>query len=91
MKHIGSNKITSSHSTLIEAAEKFVRAAQREPEVNKITLGMISQCKSGRPSIKITETTSGLKLCVRGPRTLQEIYIYTGNPKLVEEILRGTE
>ena len=78
--HKSGGKITASHTTIIDAARPIVEAAEKLPEVTKISLGIIKQVgKSGmRRRIKFLPITGGWKLTVRGSASVQEIYVYTG-------------
>ena len=77
--HRSGGKITASHSSIIDAALPVVAAAEKLPEVSKISLGVIKQVgKSGRRRrIKFLPITGGWKLTVRGSATVQEIFVYT--------------
>ena len=81
-KHKSGGKITASHSSIIDAAVPVVEAAEKLPEVTKISLGIIKQVGKGRRQrrVKFLPITGGWKLTVRGSATVQEIFIYTGQP-----------
>lgn len=88
MPHRASKKISSSHSTIIDAAEKLVDTASRLPEVKKISLGLIKIAKGGdQYRLKIQDTQSGLKITVRGKSAVQTIYIYTSEKDSVKRQL----
>jgi hypothetical protein len=78
-KHKSGGKITSSHTSIIDAAIPVVEAAERLPEVNKISLGIIKQIgkSRGQHRIRFLPITGGWKLTVRGSSTIQEIYVYS--------------
>ena len=78
-KHKNGGKITANHSSLIDAALPIVEAAERLPEVNKISLGFIKQTGKSRgiTRMKFLSIGGGWKLTVRGSSTVQEIFIYT--------------
>ena len=78
-KHKSGGKITANHSSLIDAAFPIVEAAERLPEVNKISLGFIKQAGKSRGTtrMKFLSIVGGWKLTVRGSSTVQEIFIYT--------------
>jgi hypothetical protein len=81
-------KITRSHSTAIEAAEPIIRAAERQPEVSKIALHrIVSGTKNGQHGLKFAPINGGLKVTVRGPRSLQELFIYTSDPERTKTAL----
>jgi hypothetical protein len=79
--HKTGKKITTSHTSIIDAAVPLVEAAERLPEVTKISLGMIKQVgkSRGQHRIKFLPIFGGWKITVRGSSTVQEIYIYTEN------------
>lgn len=82
-------KAGGSHTTLIEAAEPLVKAAEKLPEVSKIALGFIKSTpgKKGKRRVKLRKTRSGLLMTVRGNTSVQEIHIYTDSPDAVQQIL----
>lgn len=74
-------KITKAHTSIIDAAESLVRAAQKLPEVTKVSLGWM---KNGLPPvsvqrIKFTPIVGGLRIDVRGSCSQQQIFVYTGD------------
>ena len=73
-------KITNSHSTLTETAEKLVCEAVKSPLISKISIANITHVGGGRKSLKFLPITGGIKAVVRGSGSVQEIYIYTNNP-----------
>ena len=78
-------KFGGTHTTLIEAAEPLVVAAENLPEVKKIVLGIIisKPNKMGKERIKFTQMSGGLKATVRGAKGIQEIWIYSDFPEQV--------
>jgi hypothetical protein len=74
-------KLTRSHTTLIEAAEDIVKKATQMIEVSKVSLGIIKQISVGKPRIKFLPITGGIKATIRGNASIQEIFIYTNDPK----------
>jgi hypothetical protein len=81
-------KITRSHSTAIEAAEPVIRAAERQSEVTKIALHKITTgIRNGQYGLKFAPINGGLKVTVRGPRSLQEIFVYTKDPERTKAAL----
>lgn len=71
-------KITSSHGSLIEAAEIVVKTAQRDPHTSKIALSVIdARARTRQRRLKFMPTDSGWKLTIYSLRGLQEIYLYT--------------
>lgn len=77
--HKTGRKITTNHTSIIDAAIPIVEAAERLPEVSKISLGIIKQVgkSRGQHRIKLLPITGGWKITVRGSSTVQEIYVYT--------------
>jgi hypothetical protein len=73
-------KITNSHSTLTEVAEKLVYEAVKSPLISKISIANITHVGGGRKSLKFLPITGGIKAVVRGSGSVQEIYIYTNKP-----------
>jgi hypothetical protein len=78
-RHKAGKKITTSHTSIIDAALPLVEAAERLPEVTKISLGIIKQVgkSRGQHRIKFLPITGGWRITVRGSATVQEIYVYT--------------
>jgi len=74
-------KITNSHSTLTETAEKLVEKAVRLELVSKIGIANITHVGGGRRSLKFLPITGGIKAVVRGSGSVQDIYIYTNKPE----------
>jgi hypothetical protein len=71
-------KITNSHSTLTEVAEKLVYEAIKSPLISKIGIANITHIGGGgRKSLKFLPITGGIKAVVRGSGSVQELYIYT--------------
>ena len=85
-KHRDGNKM-GRHTTLIDAAIPVVDAARKMREVSKVSLGFIKTVSNGQKRLKIVEETGCLRLTVRGNTTVQEIHIYTQNPKKVSKVL----
>ncbi|MES2953061.1 MAG: DUF2103 domain-containing protein [Patescibacteria group bacterium] len=82
-KHRAGGKFSGSHSTLIQSAEIPADAANKQPEVKKVILGLISAqsgSSGGRKKVKITRTSPGvLRISVRGDNAHQEIFVYTND------------
>lgn len=89
MNHASGAKISGSHTTLIDAAVDLVEAANGLDCVTKIVLGIIKQVKGAavERSLKITDIPSGLRVKVRGSKTVQEIFIYTKQQHLVSSTI----
>lgn len=79
-------KISGQHSSLIDVAEKIVKTADSLDCVSKIVLGVIKQVNGPAvgKSLKISPVAAGLKIKVRGPKTVQELFVYTNNRELTE-------
>jgi hypothetical protein len=73
-------KITNSHSSLTETAEKLVYEAVKSHLISKISIANITHVGGGRRSLKFLPITGGIKAVVRGSGSVQELYIYTNNP-----------
>ncbi len=78
-------KFSTSHSTLISAAEGIVKKANSLPEVSKISLGFIRSIKGNgtnlhRIKYDLSEPAC-LKLTVRGGISIQELRFYTTSPR----------
>jgi len=80
-KHMTGKKISKSHTTLIEAAIPIAKALEKMPEVKKIAFGKIPKpINNGRHHLKIdNEPNGGLRLTVRGNRSIQTIYVSTSD------------
>ena len=87
-RNLSGGKYTATHSSVIEAAYAPTRAAAALSCVSKISLGMITPLGNGRPAIKFLDEGPGCLLAkVRGPRSLQEIRIYTSDKDKVSEVM----
>ena len=89
MSHAAGKKVASRHTTIIEAAEPVVKAANKLDCVTNIVLGVIQQGKgaAAKKSLKITDIPAGLQVKVRGPKTVQELFIYTSNRTLTSSTI----
>lgn len=83
--------MSGSHTTAIQAAVLVVEAARGLSEVSKVVLGMITPIKGNAvaKSLKITVIDAGLSIKVRGPNSVQQLYIYTTDPRGTEEAIRA--
>lgn len=89
MPHIAGKKLSRRHTTVIDAAKSVVAAARALDCVSKVSLGLIRQVM-GNPvaqRLKIEEITAGLKIVVRGPKTIQELFVYTADPQATRQVL----
>ena len=82
-KKFAGKKITGSHTTVIDAAEKIISEILKDDSVEKISLGIIRQCRtrSGYQKIKIIKIPVGLKMVIRGNSYAQTIYLYIYMPE----------
>lgn len=83
-------KITSSHTTYIEASEKLLKFLNEEISVRKIVLGKI--VVKSKPSktitpIKIVEHTGCLLLKVNSKQSHQEIRVYSEECQILKQKL----
>lgn len=77
--HRAGGKFVSSHTTLIEAAEAIVDAANQDPDVTKIRLGIIIQSQGSTDlRVKFRDEDSGIVLFIH-KRCTQEVRLYTSN------------
>lgn len=88
MGHVSGSKITQSHTTATEEAERVVKAAAALPEVSKIVLGVIKPgLRSGRLRLKFLPITGGLRVEVRGVSSVQQVFVYTAEPEQTQRAL----
>jgi hypothetical protein len=92
--HAAGKKISGRHTTLIDVARPIVKTAEGLDCVTKIVLGLIQQAKGTAvsKSLKILNVQAGLRLKVRGSKTVQEIFIYTRDRhKTATEVTKAFE
>ena len=80
--HRAGGKFAGRHTTVIPAAAAMADAAEREPDVTKVLLGIIQaglRPAHGCRRVKFTDEIGGLLLSVRDNTTHQELRIYTRN------------
>jgi hypothetical protein len=79
--HAQGKKVSRRHTTLIDAAHDVVKAARRVASVTNMTFGVIEQVKGSAVNkrLKIEDIPAGLRVVVRGSKTIQELFIYTTN------------
>jgi hypothetical protein len=87
MATTNSIKVTSSHRTVTGASAIIVDAANRIPEVTKISLGKITHVPGGRKDLKFSLITGGFKVVVRGAGAVHELFIYTDHVAKVQKQL----
>lgn len=94
MSHLNVKKISGAHTSRIEVAESIVESASKLECVTKIVLGIIKQVKSPTvgKSIKISNIPAGIRVRVRGPKSVQELFFYTHDrPVATAAITRAFE
>ncbi len=85
-------KLGGNHSTVIEAAWRFLPHVIKEESVTKISPGFISPGKSatGRNAVKIIDEQGSILLSVRGASVHQEIRVFSSDyPKSKLAIARA--
>jgi hypothetical protein len=85
---LAGNKVSASHSTIIEGATKIFKIAKERPEFRKVVLGVIEHVGPGPRRIKFKPILAGLQMTVRGNTAKQEFYIYTNHPQLTQSELK---
>lgn len=87
--HRQGGKIGGRHTSVIPAAEKLVDFLQREPAVNKISIGYIKHgIGGGKHSIKTSLRDGSLFIKIRGTASIQEIHVYTDTPEDVQSAIK---
>jgi hypothetical protein len=81
-------KFNGKHSTVIDTAIPMVQAARDSSYITKIALGVITPLRAGRPHLKFTPMSGGLKMQVRGANAVQIFWLYTTQP---DEVIREME
>lgn len=80
MGHLAGDKISDSHTTVIDAAEPLVKAAHKDPRVKKIVLGRIDNTAGtaggNQHRVKIIDEQACLLLSVTGSGSHQEVRVY---------------
>mgnify|MGYP001579567027 FL=1 len=92
MPSMNSKKISGAHTSRIKVAECIIESASKLDCVSKIVLGVIKQVKSPSvyKNIKIAEIPAGIRIKVRGPKSVQELFIYTNDrPAATDVILKA--
>lgn len=83
------SKFNGRHSTLIPSAITAVEAARDCPLVSKIALGIITPLRAGKPHLKFSPVSGGLKMQVRGTHGVQILWLYTTSPdQVIAEITK---
>ena len=91
MAHLDSKKISGAHTSKIDVAESVIESASNLDCVSKIVLGVIKRVKSPAisKSLKINEIPAGIQVKVRGPKSVQELFIYTDDRPQTVQAIRG--
>jgi hypothetical protein len=76
-------KFNGKHSTVIPTAIPAIEAARDCDLVTKIALGVITPLRAGKPHLKFSPVSGGLKMQVRGAHAVQIFWIYTTEPDAV--------
>ncbi len=86
--HLAGKKITKSHSTAIDESISLIKLIEKNPYIKKITLGVITPgLRSGNKRLKVFPIRGGIKAVIRGNSSIQELYIYTDEPQIIEKEL----
>ena len=73
-----STKNGGGHTTLIDAAKPLSDFSRKQPEVTKISPGIIKPgLRGGQQRCKLKEIQGGILAVVRGSTSVQEVLIYT--------------
>ena len=90
MAHLDSKKISGAHTSRIDVAESVIASASKLECVSKIVLGVIKRVKSPAvgKSIKVNDIPAGIQVKVRGPKSIQELFIYTDDRPLTTQEIR---
>ena len=99
MTRLTGKKISGAHTSRIDAAESVIKSADKLNCVSKIVLGVIKRVNSPAvgKSVKITDIPAGIRVKVRGPKSVQELFVYTSDRQLTITAItkaferRGTE
>lgn len=82
-------KAGGTHTTVIDGGMQFVRAAEKLPQVKKISLGFIKPVsKTGKKKTKFDPIHGGWRVTLRTNAGVQKIYIYTPEPEQVRILLQ---
>lgn len=73
-------KFNGRHSTVIPSAITAIEAARDCEHVSKIALGIITPLRAGKPHLKFSPVSGGLKMQVRGTHAVQILWLYTTRP-----------
>ena len=84
---LGGRKITKNHSSIITDAVKVIEHAKTLPQVKMLVPAEIVRLKPATRHIKFSSVPAGLKMAIRGMNNRQLFYIYTTEPRVVEELI----
>ncbi len=82
-------KFNGRHSTVIPSAIPAIEAARECKHVTKIALGVITPLRAGKPHLKFSPVSGGLKMQVRGTHAVQIFWLYTTEPDAVIREIEG--
>jgi len=89
MPNLAGGKYAHRHSSVTMTAFRPIKAAAALICVNKIALGVITPIGNGPVLIKfMDESPTCLLAKVRGPRSIQEIRIYTSDKEAVQQAMQ---
>lgn len=77
------SKFGGRHTTMTDPAKNVYRVLKAMPEVEKIVIGIITQCRGGASRVKATPLPAAVKIQVRGANSVQLLYAYTSNTSAV--------
>lgn len=92
-KHRMGGKITSKHTSAIEAVAQLVDFLKDNEEVTKISLGVISVPKTARKdankALKVIEEPAGLLVKVTQKNVIQEFRVYTPSKLALYNLIKN--
>ncbi len=83
---LAGSKFDSNHGTVVKEARKVIRLLADQPDVTKITIGVINPYGSTR-RVKFHYTGAGFRMDVYTSDGIQEFHVYTKNRDKVKEIV----
>lgn len=87
--HVAGGKVTATHSTVTEAAQKVVEVAERIPAIKRIAPGLITLVPGGSHHITVKSQDKGaIVLTVRMPKSIQVVVLYTDSVDYVLKELK---
>ena len=85
--HRAGAKISSSHTTVIDAAKIVVDAATKIPEVTKVVLGRIQRGRNSLRRLKFVEVSAGWQIDVIDNTSMQRLFVYTSAKEGTKQML----